>query len=70
VDHCVRADLAAGAAKIAVENETLCHCLRNQQLDAVAGLVKEVGTAPSATRSSAARARPDAARVRRQPLGL
>lgn len=44
----VRADIAAGSAKVAVENETLCYCLKNGQLDAVAGLVAEVGTGPLA----------------------
>lgn len=44
----VRADIAAGSAKVAVENETLCYCLKNRQLDAIAGLVAEVGTGPLA----------------------
>lgn len=42
---CIRADVAAGAVKVAIENESLCHCLKNNQLDAIAGIVAEVGTA-------------------------
>jgi phosphosulfolactate synthase len=45
---CIRADIAAGAAKVAVENESLCHCLRTNRMDAVKGIVAEVGIKPIA----------------------
>lgn len=42
---CVRADLAAGATKVAIENESLVYCLKHGALDAVVAIVERVGLA-------------------------
>ncbi len=40
---CILGDLSRGVAKVAIENESLCYCLRNNALDAVVRIVDRVG---------------------------
>ena len=45
---CMRGDIAAGASKVAIENEALCYCLKSKTLEAVAAIVAAVGIKPIA----------------------
>lgn len=40
---CIQADLAAGATKVAIENESLCFCLKSGTLDSLLRIVERVG---------------------------